>query len=104
MRACCRVGIEMSRVEVRFEDLRIDADVFVGGRAMPTVLNSVRNFVEVRSRLFCLRCPRSAACRDRLLQYLLLAICLRHARCLPLSFSRKNPLCSMPAMLVWNNP
>ncbi len=51
LRAClfcmCRVGIEMSRVEVRFEGLRVDADVFVGGRAMPTVLNSVRNFVEV---------------------------------------------------------
>lgn len=42
-----RVGIQMSKVEVRFEDLRVDADVHVGGRAMPTVLNSVRNFVEV---------------------------------------------------------
>ena len=45
-----RVGIQMSKVEVRFEDLRVDADVHVGGRAMPTVLNSVRNFVEVGMR------------------------------------------------------
>ena len=64
----------MSKVEVRFEDLRVDADVHVGGRAMPTVLNSVRNFVEVcmqpgytdaaipglRRCKYCLECPESA--------------------------------------------
>ena len=43
----CRVGIKMSAVEVRFENLSVDADVHVGGRALPTVLNSVLNFVEV---------------------------------------------------------
>ena len=49
-----RVGIEMSKVEVRFENLHVDADVFVGGRAMPTVLNSVRNFFEVLHWIFSL--------------------------------------------------
>ena len=42
-----RVGIELSKVEVRFENLSVEADVHVGGRAMPTVLNSFRNFAEV---------------------------------------------------------
>ena len=37
----------MSAVEVRFENLSVDADVHVGGRALPTVLNSLLNFVEV---------------------------------------------------------
>ena len=43
----CRVGIKMSAVEVRFEHLSIDADVRVGGRALPTVFNTFLNFVEV---------------------------------------------------------
>lgn len=43
----CRVGIRMSAVEVRFENLSVDADVHVGGRALPTVLNSLLNVVEV---------------------------------------------------------
>lgn len=38
----------MSAVEVRFENLSVEADVHVGGRSLPTVLNSVLNFVEVR--------------------------------------------------------
>ncbi len=37
----------MSAVEVRFEHLSIDADVRVGGRALPTVFNTFLNFVEV---------------------------------------------------------
>jgi hypothetical protein len=43
-----RVSIELSKVEIRFEDLMVEADVHVGGRALPTVLNSVRNFAEVK--------------------------------------------------------
>ena len=41
------MGITTSSVEVRFEDLRVEAKVFVGARALPTVLNSYRNFFEV---------------------------------------------------------
>ena len=37
----------MSAVEVRFEHLSIDADVRVGGRALPTVFNTFLNFIEV---------------------------------------------------------
>lgn len=43
----CRVGIVPSSVEVRFENLHIQAKVFVGARALPSVLNSYRNFFEV---------------------------------------------------------
>ncbi len=47
----------MSAVEVRFENLSVDADVHVGGRALPTVLNSVLNFVEVTFRDCMLEYP-----------------------------------------------
>ena len=42
------MGIAPSTVEVRFQDLHIQAKVFVGARALPSVLNSYRNFFEVR--------------------------------------------------------
>ena len=45
-----RVGIEQPSVEVRFEDLKVEAKVYVGNRAVPTVINSYRNFVEVGRR------------------------------------------------------
>ncbi|XP_069147551.1 pleiotropic drug resistance protein 2 [Solanum lycopersicum] len=41
-----RVGIEIPKVEVRFEHLRIDGDAYVGSRALPTLWNASINFVE----------------------------------------------------------
>lgn len=41
-----KVGIELPTVEVRFENFTIDAKCHVGGRALPTLWNVVRNFVE----------------------------------------------------------
>ncbi|XP_059069636.1 ABC transporter G family member 35-like [Cryptomeria japonica] len=41
-----RVGIQLPTVEVRFENLRVDAECYVGGRALPTLWNSARNSVE----------------------------------------------------------
>ncbi|KAA8541751.1 hypothetical protein F0562_022903 [Nyssa sinensis] len=41
-----RVGIELPTVEVRFEHLQIEADCYVGTRALPTLLNTARNMVE----------------------------------------------------------
>ncbi|CAK9224005.1 unnamed protein product [Sphagnum troendelagicum] len=38
-----RVGIELPKIEVRYENLAIDADCFVGGRALPTLLNTLLN-------------------------------------------------------------
>ncbi len=43
----CRVGIELPTIEVRYENLDIDADCFVGGRALPTLSNSFLNIVGV---------------------------------------------------------
>ncbi|EPS67720.1 hypothetical protein M569_07054, partial [Genlisea aurea] len=40
------VGICLPTVEVRFEHLSVDADCFVGDRALPTLANVVRNLGE----------------------------------------------------------
>ncbi|GAQ78767.1 pleiotropic drug resistance protein [Klebsormidium nitens] len=41
-----RVGIAPPTIEVRYEDLCIDADVYVGSRALPTLTNASLNLVE----------------------------------------------------------
>ncbi|XP_009628925.1 pleiotropic drug resistance protein 2-like [Nicotiana tomentosiformis] len=41
-----RVGIEIPKIEVRFEHLCIDGDTYVGSRALPTLWNASINFVE----------------------------------------------------------
>jgi hypothetical protein len=43
-----RVGIDYPTIEVRYESLQVEADVHVGDRGLPTLLNSVTNTVEVR--------------------------------------------------------
>ncbi|KAG0577997.1 hypothetical protein KC19_5G197200 [Ceratodon purpureus] len=40
------VGIELPTIEVRYENLSVDADCYVGSRALPTLWNSARNFAE----------------------------------------------------------
>ncbi|KAJ8445587.1 hypothetical protein Cgig2_012475 [Carnegiea gigantea] len=41
-----RVGIEIPTIEVRFENLNIEAEVYVGSRALPTFINFVTNIFE----------------------------------------------------------
>lgn len=41
-----KVGIDLPKIEVRFEHLNINADVYVGSRALPTLYNSTVNFLE----------------------------------------------------------
>ncbi|CAA6672145.1 unnamed protein product [Spirodela intermedia] len=41
-----RVGIEMPKIEIRFENLSVEADAYVGKRALPTLLNSAINAIE----------------------------------------------------------
>ncbi|KAF3450694.1 hypothetical protein FNV43_RR06783 [Rhamnella rubrinervis] len=41
-----KVGIKLPTVEVRFEHLTIEADCYIGSRALPTLPNSARNLVE----------------------------------------------------------
>ncbi|KAL3740884.1 hypothetical protein ACJRO7_022072 [Eucalyptus globulus] len=41
-----RVGLEVSKVEVRFENLNVGASVQSGSRALPTLVNYTRNMIE----------------------------------------------------------
>lgn len=43
----CRVGLDMPTIEVRFEHLSIDAETYIGGRALPTMFNFSVNMLEV---------------------------------------------------------
>lgn len=42
-----RVGIEIPTIEIRFEQLSIEADAYIASRALPTLLNSTLNALEV---------------------------------------------------------
>lgn len=44
----CRVGIELPTIEVRYEQLTVEADVVAAGRALPTLSNAATNFIQVR--------------------------------------------------------
>lgn len=39
----CRAGVQLSKVEVRFNNLEVSADVNIGSRGMPTVANAFIN-------------------------------------------------------------
>ncbi|GJN34172.1 hypothetical protein PR202_gb22816 [Eleusine coracana subsp. coracana] len=41
-----RVGIELPKIEVRYENLNVDAEAYVGSRGLPTVLNTYANVLE----------------------------------------------------------
>eukprot|EP01018_Ginkgo_biloba_P026506 Gb_37007 [translate_table: standard] len=41
-----RVGIVLPEIELRYKNLNIDADVHIGGRALPTLFNWTANIVE----------------------------------------------------------
>ncbi|KAK9816709.1 hypothetical protein WJX72_004056 [[Myrmecia] bisecta] len=41
-----RAGVKLPNVEVRFDNLSADSEVYVGNRALPSILNSYRNIVE----------------------------------------------------------
>ncbi|KAI4385958.1 hypothetical protein MLD38_003942 [Melastoma candidum] len=41
-----RVGLEVPKVEVRFKDLNVTADVQTGSRALPTLINFSRDLIE----------------------------------------------------------
>lgn len=49
-----RVGIDLPTIEVRFDHLKVEAEVHVGGRALPTFVNFMSNFVDVIMPLFFL--------------------------------------------------
>ncbi|KAK4353409.1 hypothetical protein RND71_028927 [Anisodus tanguticus] len=45
-RVVSRVGIDIPKIEVRFEHLSIEGDTYVGSRALPTLWNATINFIE----------------------------------------------------------
>ncbi|XP_062229007.1 ABC transporter G family member 42 [Phragmites australis] len=55
-----RVGIELPTVEVRFEQLTVQAKCHVGSRALPTLLNTARNIAEGALGLVGVRLGRQA--------------------------------------------
>lgn len=46
------MGIEIPKIEVRYEHLSVEGDVYVGSRALPTLLNVTLNTIEVGSCSF----------------------------------------------------
>jgi hypothetical protein len=42
-----RVGLDIPTIEVRYQNLKIDAEAFVGSRALPSFINAATNVVEV---------------------------------------------------------
>lgn len=42
-----RVGLAVPSVEVRFENLNVTANIQIGSRALPTLINFTRNAFEV---------------------------------------------------------
>lgn len=44
-----RVGMDLATVQVRVENLKVEADIAVGSRGNPTVANTLRNIVGVSS-------------------------------------------------------
>lgn len=44
----------MPKVEVRYENLKIVADVQTGARALPTLVNASRDVIEVENYVFVL--------------------------------------------------
>ncbi|XP_073317568.1 ABC transporter G family member 39-like [Primulina huaijiensis] len=41
-----RVGIDTPKIEIRYEHLSVDGDVYVGKRALPTLINAAMNAIE----------------------------------------------------------
>ncbi|KAL8534024.1 hypothetical protein ACS0TY_010152 [Phlomoides rotata] len=46
------VGIKIPTVEIRFKNLSVEADCFIGDRALPTLPNAARNIAEVALSCF----------------------------------------------------
>ena len=67
------MGIELPQIEVRYEHLSAEADVHVGARAVPTLLNAAINVVEVRTQI--IQIILAAAAGLRALALLLLLLC-----------------------------
>ena len=50
-----RAGVAPRSIEVRFDDLTVEASAYVGSRSQPSVLNFYRDLLEVSTRPASLR-------------------------------------------------
>ncbi|KAK8713488.1 hypothetical protein V6N13_148704 [Hibiscus sabdariffa] len=54
-----RVGIQLPRVEVRYEHLNVEAETYVGSRALPTLLNTTQNIAELSLAMLGIRLSKT---------------------------------------------
>ncbi|KAL3742613.1 hypothetical protein ACJRO7_017999 [Eucalyptus globulus] len=47
-----RVGMEIPKIEIRFEHLSVEGDAYMGSRALPSLLNATLNTIEMVSGLY----------------------------------------------------
>ena len=59
-----RVGVELPTIEVRYQDLNVEAEAYVGSRGLPTILNTYANVLEVCRTAGILSVCLSVAGRD----------------------------------------
>ena len=62
--ACCRVGVHLPSVEVRFEGLEVSGQCYAAGRELPSIWNAYRNWVEVGLPAALPTCQSSCLWRD----------------------------------------
>ena len=43
------MGIELPKIEVRYQNLNVEAEAYVGSRGLPTIFNTYANVLEVCS-------------------------------------------------------
>lgn len=80
MQHYCRAGVDLASVEVRLQNLSIDADIAVGARGEPTVLNAYRNKLEVGHFLGCSNHAVSCLlCLQRFCAATIVQVCIRLA-------------------------
>jgi hypothetical protein len=54
-----RVGIQLPKIEVRYDNLNVEAEAYVGSRGLPTLPNTYANVLEVYGALSCHNCQTS---------------------------------------------
>lgn len=63
------VGLDLPLIEVRFQQLKVDAYIHVGSRALPTIPNFIINMAEVSYLLFLHKCLCREPCFQLILKF-----------------------------------
>ncbi|KAE8696428.1 hypothetical protein F3Y22_tig00110674pilonHSYRG00167 [Hibiscus syriacus] len=54
-----KVGIQLPVVEVRYEHLKVEGEAYIGGRALPTLLNAAQNIAELALSMLGIRLSKT---------------------------------------------